>query len=214
MSRVKSECEEEGTRTRLSLLRNNHLGRPQQPAVEHIPLALHAHHNPVLALGLGHYDGDLVRAGIELGAELGVDLLDAVLGEGLHEDGLGHLEALVEGGEVGLVLGAVAGDGLEGLGGDVAEGAVEVVDGVEEVGGELLDGEGAGGLLVAGAAVLERAELGEEAEVLVLFLGGWLVSCVSVSVSASFCPPPVLYSATGLVGKPVGECERGNEIEE
>ena len=103
--------------------------------------------------------------GIELLAN-GVEPGDAVLREDLHEDGLGHLDALVEADEMLVVVGG----GLAGelLLGHNMQRAVEVVDAVEEVGGELLDGEVTGRLLIARAAVLERAEVGKEAEVLVL----------------------------------------------
>lgn len=70
-------------------------------------------------------------------------------------------------GELRVVVGGAVGGG-ERLGGHVGEGAVQVVDGLEQVLGELLDGEVAGGLLVAGRAVLEGAELGDCADVLVL----------------------------------------------
>ena len=76
----------------------------------------------------------------------------------------------MKGGELRVVLGGTL-RGDEGLGGDVCEGAVEVVDGLEEVLCELLDGEVGGGFLVAGGAVLEGAELGDCADVLVLFGG-------------------------------------------
>ena len=54
------------------------------------------------------------------------------------------------------------------LGGDGAEGAVEVVDAFDEVGREAGDGEGAGGVDVPLGAVLEVAEVGYGAEVFVL----------------------------------------------
>lgn len=73
----------------------------------------------------------------------------------------------MQGRELRVVLRGALGGG-EGVGGDVREGAVEVVDGLEEVLCELLDGEVGGGLLVAGGAVLEGAELGDCADVLVL----------------------------------------------
>ena len=57
------------------------------------------------------------------------------------------------------------------LRGNGAEGTVEVVDGLDEVFGEVSDGEIFGGLDVAFRAVLEVAEVGDGAEVLVLLRG-------------------------------------------
>lgn len=68
------------------------------------------------------------------------------------------------------------------FGGDGAEGAVEVVDGFDEVGGEAGDGEGAGGVDVAFGSVLKVAEVGDGAEVFVLRGGGrWSVEYERVS---------------------------------
>ena len=54
------------------------------------------------------------------------------------------------------------------FGRDKGEGAVEVVDGFDEVFGEFGDGEVFGGLDVAFCAVLEVAEVGDRAEVFIL----------------------------------------------
>ena len=101
--------------------------------------------------------------GVELVAN-GVEALEAVLGESGHEDGLGHLETLVE---VDKVLGGFRLLG-ELLGRDGGQGAVEVVDAVNEVLCELLDGKVACSLDFALSAVLEIAEVGDGAEAFVL----------------------------------------------
>jgi hypothetical protein len=69
----------------------------------------------------------------------------------------------VEGGEVAV--------GLEFLGLDGGQGAVQVVDALDEVAGELLQREVFGGLNFALGAVLQVAEVGNGAEVFVLRLG-------------------------------------------
>jgi hypothetical protein len=106
-----------------------------------------------------------VLVGVELDA-IGLKALQAVLGQRLDEDVLGHLETLVEVGELLEVLALVL--GLELLRGDGGQGAVEVVDAVDEVLGELLDGEVAGGLDLTCCAVLEVAEVGDGAKTFVL----------------------------------------------
>lgn len=119
----------------------------------------------VVLVGLRSHECSLVLVGVEL-VTVRIEALETVLGKGLHEDGLGHLEALVEVGEVLEVLGLVG--GIELLDGDGGERAVEVVDAVDEVLGEALDGEVARGLDLALGAVLEVAEVGDGSETLVL----------------------------------------------
>lgn len=100
--------------------------------------------------------------GVELLAGLrGVEALETVLLQCVDQDAVGHLDALVQGSQV-LVI------SLELLGGDGGEGAVEVVDRLDEVAGEALDGEVLGGLGLARCALLQVAEVGDRAEVLVL----------------------------------------------
>lgn len=86
----------------------------------------------------------------------------------LHHDPLRHLQPIVK---VLQILDLVAEfrvrDG-EFLGRDGEQGAVEVVDAVDEVFGEAGDGEVAGGADVAFGPLLEVAEVGDGAEVFVL----------------------------------------------
>lgn len=128
--------------------------------------------NVVLLVGLGSHESSLVLVGVELFAGR-VDALKAVLGKSLDEDGLGHLEAFVE---VEQVLVALVLLDAELLGRDGGQGSVEVIDAVDEVLGELLNGKVAGGLDVALGAVLEVAEVGDGAKALVLSRGGWLAN--------------------------------------
>lgn len=147
--------------SRLFVLDDADLGGAQHAAVELEALGLDVEDGVVLLAGLGRHEGGLVLVGVELVA-LGLEALEAVPLERLHEDRLGHLDALVQGDEVRVAVGA------ELVGGDGGEGAVEVVDAVDEVLGELLDGEVAGALDLALGAVLEVAEVGDGAEALVL----------------------------------------------
>lgn len=120
----------------------------------------------VLLAGLGSHKGSLVLVGVELDA-VRLQSLQAVLGQCLDENALGHLEAIVEVGELLEVLALVL--GLELVRGDGGQGAVEVVDAVDEVLCEILDGKVAGGLDLALRAVLEVAVVGDGAKAFVLW---------------------------------------------
>lgn len=129
------------------------------------------HHITILQIRrLGH-ERRLVEIGIEflrlaiLRLLAGVEALQTVLREGAHEDVLGHLEA---GHEIQQVLVGLGLGGVELVGGNGEQGAVEVVDALQEVDGEALDGEVAGAIHVALRALLEVAEVGDRAEVFVL----------------------------------------------
>lgn len=119
----------------------------------------------VLLVRLRCHEGGLVLVGVELLA-LGLDALEAVLLERLHEDCLRHLNALVQVHEI-LVLARG-----ELLGGHRGQGAVEVVHAVNEVLCEFLDGEVSGALDLALRAVLEVAEVGDGAKAFVLKIMG------------------------------------------
>jgi hypothetical protein len=93
--------------------------------------------------------------GVELLAGLGgVEALEAVLLQSVDEDAISHLDALVQGNQVLVVA-------LELLGGDGGESAVEVVNGLDEIAGEALDGKVLGGLCLTRCALLEVAEVGD-----------------------------------------------------
>lgn len=156
----------------LSILDDANLGSTEDATVELEALLLDKEYGVVLLVGLGRHEGSLVLVGVELFAR-GLEALQAVLGEGLDEDVLGHLEALVQVDELLDVVVLVG--GVELLGGDVGQGAVEVVHAVDEVLGELLDGKVAGRLDLALGAVLEVAEVGDGAHALVLSSGALLV---------------------------------------
>ena len=149
----------------LFVLDNTDLGGTEDAAVELEALLLDVEDGVVLLVGLGSHEGGLVLVGVELVA-LGVQTLQTVLGEGLHEDVLGHLETLVQVDEVLQVL-ALLGR-LELVGRNHGEGTVEVVDALDEVLGEALDGEVASSLDLALGAVLQVAEIGNRSHALVL----------------------------------------------
>lgn len=147
----------------LGVLDDANLGSAEDAAVELEALLLDKEDEVVVLVGLGSHKGGFVLVGVELFAG-GVDALEAVLGEGRHENVLGHLEAVVQVGEVLGLLGLVG----EFLGRDGGESAVEVVNALDEVLGELLDGKVARRLDLALGAVLEVAEVGNGAKAFVL----------------------------------------------
>lgn len=111
--------------------------------------------DPILLVRLGRHKDGLVDIRIELFAlGRGVEALEAVFLQRGDEDAVGHLDAVVQRDQVLVV-------GLELLGGDGAEGAVEVVDGLDKVAGEALDGEVLCALDFSFCAFLEIAEVGD-----------------------------------------------------
>ena len=161
-------CWKKRIEERLFVLDDTDLGGAEDAAVELEALLLDVEDGVVLLVGHGGHEGGLVLVGVE-DLTLGVDALETVLLEGLEEDVLGHLEALVEVDKVLEVLGLLL--GLELLLGNDAQGTVEVIDRFNEVLGELLDGEVLGLLDLAGGALLEVAEVGDGAEALILKRG-------------------------------------------
>lgn len=149
----------------LSVLDDADLGSTQNTAVELKALLLDEEDGVVLLARLRGHESSLVFVGVELVA-IRLQAFQAVLGKRLNEDALGHLEALVEVSELLEVLALLF--SLELVRGDGGEGAVKVVDAVDEVLGELLDGKVAGGLDLTCGAVLEVAEVGDGAEAFIL----------------------------------------------
>lgn len=99
-----------------------------------------------------------------------IDFLESVFLQRAEQDARGHCQPVVEVDEV-LVVGV----GARGFG-DCGERSVEVVDAVDEVFGEFLDGEVACGFFVALGAVLQVAEVGDGAGEFVLDTEGEEVS--------------------------------------
>lgn len=143
---------------------------PQNAAVKTEALALDVHNITVLETSSRGHEGSLVQVSIELlglAVDLlgGIEALETVLLEGVEEDGLGHVETSDEIEEVLVLFGLSSGELLLGHG---QQRAVEVVDAVEEVLSETLDGELAGGVHVALVALNEVAGFGDGAEPFVL----------------------------------------------
>lgn len=143
---------------------------PENTAVKAETLALDVHNVAVFVVGGGSHESGFHEVGVELlGLALnelaGVEALEAVLLKGAQHDALGHLETLDE-----LVQRLV----LLGLGsrklvlGHSQERAVEVVDAVQEILGETLDGELASSVHVTLVALDLVAGLGDLTKVLVL----------------------------------------------
>lgn len=139
----------------LFVLDNANLGGTQHAAVELEALLLDVEDAAVLLIWLRCHEGRLVLVGVELLA-VGVHALEAVLLEGGHENVFRHLDTLVEGVKVLVVA-------IQLLGRDVCKGAVEVVDALDEVLGELLNGEITRSLDLARGTVLQVAEVGDGA---------------------------------------------------
>lgn len=150
---------------RLFVLDDTDLGSTQGPAIKLEALLLNKEDSAVLLVRLGSHESSLLLVGVEFLA-LGVKTLEAVLLKGVHEDILGHLKTLVQVGEILQVLRSVL--SVELILGNHSKGAVEVVDAVDEVLGELLDGEILSGLDLTSGALLKVTEVGNGAQALVL----------------------------------------------
>lgn len=144
---------------------------PQDSSVQSETLALGVHDIAVLhTLILGH-KGSLVQVGVELlmlalNEISRVESLNTVLLERAHEDSLGHLQTgnKIQQVLVGLSLGATELVLRHGK-----QGTVEVVNALEQVNGELLDGEAAGLFHVTLCALLEVEEVRDRTDIFVLF---------------------------------------------
>lgn len=138
----------------LCVLHNADLGRPQHPSVELEALLLCVEAASILLVWLRRLEHGLVHIGVELLARLGgVEAFQTMLLQGGDQDGVSHLDAVVQGDEIRVI-------GLELLGSDCAEGTVEVIDRLDEIAGEALDGEVFGGLRLAFRTLLQVAEVG------------------------------------------------------
>jgi hypothetical protein len=147
----------------LCVLNNAHLRRPQHPSIKLKSLLLRMKASPIHLIRLRRLEYRLMDIRIKLLAlNTRVEAFKSVLLQSVDQDGVGHLDAVVQGNQVCVVA-------LELFGGDGAQRAVEVVDGLDEVPGEALDGEVFCGLGFALCAFLEVAEVGDGAEVFVLF---------------------------------------------
>jgi hypothetical protein len=144
----------------LFVLDNANLGGAQNSAIELEALLLNMEDGVILLIGLGRHEGRLVLIGVEL-IPVRLEALETMLGEGLDEDGLCHLDTLMQVVEVLVVAGEL-------LGGDRGQSAVEVVHTVDEVLCELLDGKVASALDFALGAVLKVAEVGDCAKAFIL----------------------------------------------
>lgn len=143
---------------------------PQNTAVKAETLALDVHNVAVLVVRGRSHESGFVEVGVELLGlavdELaGVEALETVLLEGGEHNALGHLETLDELVER-LVLLSLGSRQL--LLGHSQERAVEVVNAVQEILGEALDGELASSVHVTLVALDLVAGLGDLAKVLVL----------------------------------------------
>lgn len=143
---------------------------PENPSIQAEALALSVHHVTVLHLRLGSHEGGLVQVGVkllglvlDLGA--GIEALQTVLLQGVHEDVLGHLQTSDEVVQGSVLVSPGSTDLLRGHG---QQRAVKVVNALQKVLGEALDGEVTGAVHVALGALLQVTEVGNRAEVFVL----------------------------------------------
>ena len=143
---------------------------PENPSIQAEALALSIHHITVLHLGLGSHEGGLVQVGVkllglvlDLGA--GIEALQTVLLQGVHEDVLSHLQTSDEVVQGSVLVSPGSTDLVRGHG---QQRAVKVVNALQKVLGEALDGEVTGTVHVALGALLQVTEVGNGAEVFVL----------------------------------------------
>lgn len=133
-------------------------------------LALGVHHVAVIHVRRRSHESGFVEVGIELLSLAihllaGVEALQTVLLECAQESLLGHLETVDE---VEQILVGIAALGSELLRGHGQQCAVEVVNALQQVLGEALNGKVAGTVHVALSALLQVTELGDGAKVFVL----------------------------------------------
>ena len=119
-------------------------------------------HGPILLIRLRRQERRLVNIRVELLLHW-IGPLQAMFIQRLHEYRVGHFQAVVEGLEILIHVRR-----SELLRRDGGEGAVEIVDAVDEVLCEALERKVLGGLDFTPRAFLEVAEVGDAAEVFVL----------------------------------------------
>lgn len=128
---------------------------PNDSAIEQEASTLSKEANAILLVGHGGLEDGLMDVGIKLlvlGA--GVNALKTVLLESVDEDSVGHLEAIIQGNKVLVLV-----DQL--LFGNGGQGAVEVVNRLDQVASKALDGEILSGLDLALSALLQVVEVGD-----------------------------------------------------
>jgi hypothetical protein len=124
-------------------------------AVKLETLGLAEEDGAILLVGLGCLESGLVHVGVELvtlGA--GIESLEAVLLECVHEDGLGHLKSRVEVQEILVAA-------VKLLLGHHRKGTIEVVNAVQQVSGEALEGKVLGCANLTLGLLLQVAVLGD-----------------------------------------------------
>ena len=131
------------------------------------------HHITILQFSRRSHENSLMQVrvkllGLALDLLARVESLQTVLLKGVHENVLGHLEASNELKEL-LVLFSLG--GIELFRGYSQQRTVEVVNALQEILGEALDGKVTGIVHVALGTLLEVAELGNRAEIFVLIDG-------------------------------------------
>lgn len=128
---------------------------PNDSAIEQEASTLSKEANAILLVGHGGLEDGLMDVGIKLlvlGA--GVNALKTVLLESVDEDSVGHLEAIIQGNKVLVLV-----DQL--LFGNGGQGAVEVVNRLDQVASKALDGEILSGLDLALSALLQVVEVSD-----------------------------------------------------
>jgi len=139
---------EEVYKPRLGVLHHTNLCRPQYPSIELEPLLLRMEANAIRLVGLWRHEDGLMNIRIELLATFArVESLEPMFLQRIDQYAVRHFNAVMQRNQVRVVR-------LEFFGGNGAEGAVEVVDGFDEVAGEALDGEVLCGLGLALGAFL------------------------------------------------------------
>lgn len=150
----------------LLVFHHSDLRSAQDPAIELEALLLHVKDGIVLlALLVWIHEQGLVLVGVELFPDR-IKSLQAVLLESVHEDVLGHLQTLVQVGQVLQLFGLFF--NLELVLGNHGQRAVQVVDAINQVLGEALDRKLACVLDFALGAVLKVTEVGNGTEAFIL----------------------------------------------